>query len=147
MLEQSCFPAEARARARPKSPPRTSLDNLLSQRNYSYSASAVAILEPEPDICSRHGIGGQTSAKSMRSCLLSAIAALPLVCAVFQDEVGHIDFHHELLGVPQSATTFFHRPRLDDKASLLYSLSDLGVLGAVNPQQRCDRVATVPRRE
>ncbi len=69
----------------------------------------------------------------MRSLLIAAIAALPLAGAVYQDEVDHIDFHHELLGVPQSETTFFHRPRLDDKASLLYSLSDVGVLGAVNP--------------
>jgi hypothetical protein len=62
------------------------------------------------------------------------LAALPLaVQAVYQDEVGHLDYHYELLGVPQRETTFFHRPRREDKASLLYTLSDLGVLGAVNP--------------
>ncbi|KAI1147795.1 hypothetical protein F4825DRAFT_436277 [Nemania diffusa] len=65
---------------------------------------------------------------------LSVLLALPAtVRAVFQDEVGHIDYHHELLGVPQRETTFFHRPRPEEKASLLYTLSDLGVLGAVNP--------------
>ncbi|KAI1121224.1 hypothetical protein F5Y10DRAFT_256741 [Nemania abortiva] len=65
---------------------------------------------------------------------LSVLLALPAtVRAVFQDEVGHIDYHHELLGVPQRETTFFHRPRTAEKASLLYTLSDLGVLGAVNP--------------
>ncbi|GAP93316.1 putative duf1620 domain-containing protein [Rosellinia necatrix] len=65
---------------------------------------------------------------------LSVLLALPAtVRAVFQDEVGHIDYHHELLGVPQRETTFFHRPRAEEKASLLYTLSDLGVLGAVNP--------------
>ncbi|KAK8074895.1 hypothetical protein PG997_009558 [Apiospora hydei] len=65
---------------------------------------------------------------------LSVLLALPAaVRAVFQDEVGHIDYHYELLGVPQRETTFFHRPRRQDKASLLYTLSDLGVLGAVNP--------------
>ncbi|KAI0096407.1 hypothetical protein GGR51DRAFT_543398 [Nemania sp. FL0031] len=65
---------------------------------------------------------------------LSVLLALPAtVRAVFQDEVGHIDYHHELLGVPQRETTFFHRPRTTEKASLLYTLSDLGVLGAVNP--------------
>ena len=53
--------------------------------------------------------------------------------AVFQDEVDHIDYHYELVGVPQRETTFFHRPRRDEKASLLYTLSDVGVLGAVNP--------------
>ncbi|KAM5348975.1 hypothetical protein ACJ41O_008798 [Fusarium nematophilum] len=56
-----------------------------------------------------------------------------LGAAVFQDEVGQIDFHHALVGVPQVETTFFHRPRKQDKASLLYTLSDVGVLGAVNP--------------
>ncbi|KAI0389427.1 DUF1620-domain-containing protein [Xylariaceae sp. FL0594] len=65
---------------------------------------------------------------------LSILLALPAtVRAVFQDEVGYIDYHHELLGVPQRETTFFHRPRSEEKASLLYTLSDLGVLGAVNP--------------
>ncbi|KAI3321418.1 DUF1620-domain-containing protein [Xylariaceae sp. AK1471] len=65
---------------------------------------------------------------------LSILLALPAtVRAVFQDEVGHVDYHHELLGVPQRETTFFHRPRTEEKASLLYTLSDLGVLGAVNP--------------
>ncbi|KAK3330587.1 DUF1620-domain-containing protein [Apodospora peruviana] len=62
------------------------------------------------------------------------LLALPsAVRAVFQDEVGHIDYHYELLGVPQRETTFFHRPRRDEKASLLYTLSDVGVLGAVHP--------------
>lgn len=74
----------------------------------------------------------------MRLPLLPAKAlvflGLPLLTqAVFRDEVGVVDFHHDLLGVPQSTTTFFHRPRSREKASLLYSLSDVGVLGAVNP--------------
>jgi len=65
---------------------------------------------------------------------LSILLVLPaIVRAVFQDEVSYIDYHHELLGVPQRETTFFHRPRAEEKASLLYTLSDLGVLGAVNP--------------
>ncbi|KAI5867445.1 DUF1620-domain-containing protein [Durotheca rogersii] len=69
-----------------------------------------------------------------RALSLAVLLALPAaVRAVFKDEVGHIDYHHELLGVPQRETTFFHRPRPQDKASLLYTLSDLGVLGAVNP--------------
>lgn len=56
-----------------------------------------------------------------------------LTAAIFEDEVGDIDFHHKLVGVPQVETTFFHRPRKDDRASLLYTLSDVGVIGAVNP--------------
>jgi ER membrane protein complex subunit 1 len=56
-----------------------------------------------------------------------------LASAVYQDEVDDVDFHHALFGVPQIETTFFHRPRKDDKASLLYTLGDVGVFGAVNP--------------
>ncbi|WYZ39400.1 hypothetical protein EsH8_III_001314 [Colletotrichum jinshuiense] len=61
------------------------------------------------------------------------LAATSLVGAVFVDEVGDIDYHHELIGIPQVETTLFHKPRRDDKASLLYTLSDVGVLGSVNP--------------
>ncbi|KAK7433304.1 hypothetical protein QQZ08_000243 [Neonectria magnoliae] len=68
---------------------------------------------------------------SLQPLLLLALSSLGV--AVFQDEVGHIDFHHALVGVPQVETTFFHRPRKADKASLLYTLSDVGVIGAVNP--------------
>lgn len=67
----------------------------------------------------------------LSSLLLGALSAG--VQAVFQDEVGHLDYHYELLGVPQRETTFFHRPRREDKASLLYTLSDVGVLGALHP--------------
>ncbi|KAL2142426.1 hypothetical protein VTI28DRAFT_1198 [Corynascus sepedonium] len=61
------------------------------------------------------------------------LLAPPGARAVFRDEIGHIDYHHQLLGLPRRETTFFHRPRRDDRASLLYTLSDLGVVGAVNP--------------
>ncbi|KAM0432212.1 hypothetical protein ACHAPT_004748 [Fusarium lateritium] len=68
---------------------------------------------------------------SLQPLLLLGLSSLG--AAVFQDEVGHIDFHHALVGVPQVETTFFHRPRKQDKASLLYTLSDVGIIGAVNP--------------
>ncbi|KAH7256299.1 hypothetical protein BKA59DRAFT_467173 [Fusarium tricinctum] len=68
---------------------------------------------------------------SLQPLLLLGLSSLG--AAVFQDEVGEIDFHHALIGVPQVETTFFHRPRKQDKASLLYTLSDVGVIGAVNP--------------
>ena len=53
---------------------------------------------------------------------------------VFSDEAYHIDYHHTLLGAPQQHTTFFHRPQATSKGSLLYSLSEKGVLGAINPK-------------
>ncbi|KAG9252541.1 uncharacterized protein F5Z01DRAFT_676019 [Emericellopsis atlantica] len=68
--------------------------------------------------------------------LLNPLAVLglsSLVSAVFQDEVGEVDFHHALFGLPQQETTFFHRPRKEDKASLLFTSGDAGVFGAVNP--------------
>jgi hypothetical protein len=65
--------------------------------------------------------------------LCLTLSILPSTLAVYADEAYHVDYHHELLGIPQPHTTFFHRPRKDEKATLLYTLSDLGVLGAVNP--------------
>ncbi|KAG0645192.1 ER membrane complex subunit 1 [Hyphodiscus hymeniophilus] len=65
--------------------------------------------------------------------LCLALSVLPCALAVYADEAYNVDYHHELLGLPQPHTTFFHRPRQHDKATLLYTLSDLGVLGAVNP--------------
>lgn len=67
--------------------------------------------------------------------LTASLLSLPpaVFAAVFRDEVGHIDYHHQLLGLPSRDTTFFHRPRRADRASLLYTLSDVGVVGAVNP--------------
>lgn len=59
---------------------------------------------------------------------------VPLTAAVFVDEAYHTDYHHALLGLPQQHTTFFHRPQAASKASLLYTLSEKNILGAVNPK-------------
>ncbi|MCJ1405388.1 hypothetical protein MMC11_008616 [Xylographa trunciseda] len=59
---------------------------------------------------------------------------LPFVAAVFADEAYRIDYQHLLIGSPQRNTTFFHRPSATSKASLLYTLSEKLVLGAVNPK-------------
>jgi ER membrane protein complex subunit 1 len=61
-------------------------------------------------------------------CLLSAGAA------VFSEDAYQTDYHHELLGRPQTHTTFFHKPYAGSKASLVYTLSDQLVVGAVNPR-------------
>ena len=58
----------------------------------------------------------------------------PLVPALFQDEAYHIDFHYPLLGAPVAGNTFFHKPSVNSKASLLYTLSEKGLLGAINPK-------------
>ena len=59
---------------------------------------------------------------------------LQVSSAVYEDSAYKNDFHHSLLGIPRSHATFFHRPSLTSKASLLYSLSEKKVLGAVNPK-------------
>jgi outer membrane protein assembly factor BamB len=63
-----------------------------------------------------------------------AVSLLPTALAVFQDEAGEVDYHHALLGLPQRHTTFFHQPQPSSKASLVYSLSELHILGAINPK-------------
>ncbi|KAF2139060.1 uncharacterized protein K452DRAFT_233269 [Aplosporella prunicola CBS 121167] len=62
-------------------------------------------------------------------------AWLPQVAlAVFADDAYHVDYHYALLGAPQQHATFFHQPHAASKASLLYTLSDKYVLGAINPK-------------
>lgn len=54
--------------------------------------------------------------------------------AVYVDEAGQIDYHHALLGLPSLETTFFHQPSASSKASLIYTFTESGVIGAVNPK-------------
>ena len=54
--------------------------------------------------------------------------------AVFSDEAWNVDYHYALLGEPKEETTFFHQPNPTSKASLIYTLSKKGVLGAINPR-------------
>ena len=63
-----------------------------------------------------------------------ALLCAPAVQAIFADEAYQTDYHLPLLGLPQAHTTFFHRPSVASKASLLYTLSDRLLLGAVNPK-------------
>ncbi|KAK4940750.1 hypothetical protein LTR28_009055, partial [Elasticomyces elasticus] len=68
------------------------------------------------------------------SLLAIAASLLAPALAVFADDAYSIDYHYALLGRPRQHSTFFHRPQAGSKASLLYTLSDQGVLGAVNPK-------------
>lgn len=54
--------------------------------------------------------------------------------AVFSDEAWNVDYHFALLGEPQEQTTLFHQPSPESRASLVYTLSSQGVLGAVHPK-------------
>ena len=71
--------------------------------------------------------------------------------AIFADEAYQTDYHHALLGFPQPHTTFFHRPSAASKASLLYTLSERLVLGAINPKDGAviwrQRLADQPQNE
>ena len=53
---------------------------------------------------------------------------------VFVDEANQIDFHQALLGIPLRESSFFHQPFAGSKASLIYTFTEEGVLGAVNPK-------------
>ena len=62
------------------------------------------------------------------------LLTLPFARALYRDEAYQIDFQHALLGAPLRDNTFFHQPDAASKASLLYTLSEQLVLGAVNPK-------------
>lgn len=71
----------------------------------------------------------------MRFPLTLAVALLlKSTTAIFADEAWNVDYHYALLGEPQNDATFFHQPNPTSKASLIYTLSEQGVLGAVNPK-------------
>ena len=59
---------------------------------------------------------------------------VPSVFAIFADDAYSVDYHLALLGLPRPQATFFHQPYYASKASLLYTLSERNVLGAVNPK-------------
>ncbi|RDW72508.1 uncharacterized protein DSM5745_07680 [Aspergillus mulundensis] len=70
----------------------------------------------------------------LQATLFLVASCVPSTLAIYADEVGHIDFHHALLGVPSEQSTFFQRPSSSSNAALLYTLSDKSLLGAVNPK-------------
>ena len=66
--------------------------------------------------------------------LFLTVFLLSRTLAVFSDEAYSVDFHHALLGLPIQECTFFHQPNPASKASLIYTLTDKSILGAVNPK-------------
>lgn len=66
--------------------------------------------------------------------VFSIAACLSPVAAIYADEVNHIDFHHALLGAPSLDSTFFLKPSSISNASLLYTISEKSIVGAVNPR-------------
>lgn len=61
-------------------------------------------------------------------------ACLSPAAAIYSDEVNHIEFHHALLGAPSPDSTFFLKPSSSSNASLLYTISEKSIIGAVNPR-------------
>ena len=71
----------------------------------------------------------------MRLLNLFAASLIPASAfAVFADEAFQIDYHHALLGIPREENTFVHQPVASSKASLIYTLTDQALIGAVNPK-------------
>ena len=69
----------------------------------------------------------------LQAALFFAACVSP-AAAIYSDEVNHIDFHHALLGAPSPDSTFFLKPSSASNASLLYTISEKSILGAVNPR-------------
>ncbi|KAJ5176899.1 uncharacterized protein N7482_002776 [Penicillium canariense] len=69
----------------------------------------------------------------LQAALFIAACVSPAV-AIYSDEVNHIDFHHALLGAPSPDSTFFLKPSSSSNASLLYTISDKSIVGAINPR-------------
>lgn len=70
----------------------------------------------------------------LQAALFLLASCVPSTWAIYPDEINHIDFHHALLGAPSSESTFFLKPSTSSNASLLYTLSEQSLLGAVNPR-------------
>lgn len=97
-------------------------------------ASSCTCHHHDPLSNARHDEQG-TIIMRLQAALLLLVSCVPPSLAIFADEAYHIDFHHALLGIPSARTTFFHRPSpSSNAASLLYTLSEKLVLGAVNPK-------------
>ncbi|KAJ5803951.1 uncharacterized protein N7518_000254 [Penicillium psychrosexuale] len=69
----------------------------------------------------------------LQAALFFAVCLSP-AAAIYSDEVDHIDFHHALLGTPSPDSTFFLKPFTSSNASLIYTISDKLLVGAVNPR-------------
>ena len=59
---------------------------------------------------------------------------IPSALAIFADDAFRIDYHIPLVGAPLHETTFFQQPFAESKASLIFTLSERGVIAAVNPK-------------
>ncbi|PWY90811.1 DUF1620-domain-containing protein [Aspergillus heteromorphus CBS 117.55] len=70
----------------------------------------------------------------LQATLLLLASCVPSSLAIYADEVNHVDYHHALLGFPSAQSTFFLKPSPSSNASLLYTLSEKSLLGAVNPK-------------
>ena len=108
-----------------------SLANLYVERNRGISQHKI-----DASNLALAGLGRHASANVMKM-RLPLIAAASLLAgsafAVFTDEAWNVDYHYALLGEPSDAT-FFHQPNPSSRASLIYTVSEEGVLAAVNPR-------------
>ncbi|KAG0637948.1 hypothetical protein HOY80DRAFT_1049643 [Tuber brumale] len=66
--------------------------------------------------------------------LSGVLLLLPSVSATYKDEAYQNDWHIALIGASIPSSTFFHRPALDAKASLIYTLTSRSILAAINPR-------------
>jgi hypothetical protein len=100
--------------------------NSISKSFESISGTLSHLLEP----VTLHSTS--TMRINLSVSLLASVATT--VLAIYKDDAFQTDYQHAFVGIPQQQTTFFHRPSSSSKASLLYTLSEKGVLGAINPK-------------
>lgn len=71
----------------------------------------------------------------MRLLSLLTASLIPVsTLAIFADEAFQIDYHHALLGIPKEDSTFVYQPVASSKASLIYTLTEKALIGAINPK-------------
>lgn len=64
----------------------------------------------------------------------AVLACTQIASAIHADEAGSIDYSLNLVGAPLQQNTLFAKPYPESKASLLYTLSDLSAVAAINPK-------------
>lgn len=72
--------------------------------------------------------------RGLKSLLYSIPLFLSTATAIFEDQAYSTDWHISLLGRSIPDSTFFHQPQIDSKASLIYTLTEQHVLGAIKPK-------------
>lgn len=101
---------------------------------YCQSTTSSSLAPTTPPAQSNARFRASILIMRLQAALLLLASCVPSTLAIYPDEVNHVDFHHALFGLPTPQSTFFLKPSSASNASLLYTLSEKTILGAVNPR-------------